>query len=170
MLYYKSEKIKSVLPTKLELDGKVIFNPKWHHYEAAGWKEFPPELLAIDRKYIKWVDGDPVEMTQEEKDVVDAVQLENNIKLWHAELWTGFQQNAYHQMDDEARHSINLMLVDENTTPSQHQRILEYGAWWTKYWKVDYARERTRVLSGEHVVFDESMVDPCPYTIWEIVA
>ena len=169
-MFYKDAKIVRNLPNKIEVGGKVIFNPKWHHYQAAGWKEFPPELQEVENKYIKWIDGNPVEMSQEEKDVVDAKELKDNIKQWHSELWTSFQQNAYEQMDDEARHSINLMLVDPSTTPEQHQRILEYGAWWTKYWKIDYARERTRVLSGEHVVFDESMVDPCPYTIWEIVA
>ena len=69
-MYYKNGRITASLPNKLEVDGKIIFNPKWHHYEADGWKEFPSELEAVQRRFIKWVNGHPVEMTQEEKDVI----------------------------------------------------------------------------------------------------
>lgn len=75
-MYYKNGRIVTSLPNKLELDGKTIFNPKWHHYEAGGWKEFPSNLLSVDRKFIKWVDGDPVEMSQEEKDALLAQEFE----------------------------------------------------------------------------------------------
>lgn len=69
-MYYKNGRIVNSLPNKLELDGKTIFNPKWHHYEAAGWKEFPVSLRSIPRNHIKWVDGEPVELSQEEKDAL----------------------------------------------------------------------------------------------------
>ena len=75
-MYYKNGRITNNLPNKLELNGKVIFNPKWHHFESAGWKEFPQELVDVGRKFIKWEDGNPVEMSQGEKDALLAQETE----------------------------------------------------------------------------------------------
>ena len=71
-MYYKDEHIITKPERRLPVEDGVVFNPKWSHYEAAGWKPLPSELDGVDRKYLKWVDGDPVEMSQAEKDAVDA--------------------------------------------------------------------------------------------------
>jgi hypothetical protein len=69
-MWYKDNRIVSNLPVRVEINGKVIFNPKWSHFEAAGYKEFPESLKLIQSRFIKWVDGDPAEMSQEEKDAI----------------------------------------------------------------------------------------------------
>lgn len=79
-MYYKDNRIIKELPTKIELNGKVIFNPKWNHFEEAGWKVFPAELESVQRRFIKWVNGDPVEMTQPEKDLLLESDLEQKKK------------------------------------------------------------------------------------------
>jgi len=168
MLYYKSEKIKSVLPNKLELDGKVIFNPKWHHYEAAGWKEFPPELLAIDRKYIKWVDGDPVEMTQEEKDVVDSNNLDN-IKYQKIErLWQAATDYEYTFV---ANGGYSALLEAKLAGSS---KAASFGDWIKTIWTEYYARRDQVTASHSQEIIDLinedfSTVGPPPYLIREVL-
>jgi hypothetical protein len=79
-MYYKDNRIIKELPAKIELDDKIIFKPKWSHFEAAGWKVFPSELEAVQRRFIKWVNGEPVEMTQQEKDSLLAADIEQKKK------------------------------------------------------------------------------------------
>jgi hypothetical protein len=79
-MWYKDNRIINNLPVRLEIDGRVIFNPKWGHFETAGYKEFPESLQSVDRRFIKWVDGDPVEMSQEEKDNILASDFVENKK------------------------------------------------------------------------------------------
>ena len=105
-MYYIGGKIKSVLPTKLELDGKVIFNPKWHHYEAAGWKELPVELESVEKRFIKWVDGDPVEMSQAEKDAVDAAEKAQRIQQQTNEV-----VRLYQEVEESNTTSIGTVML-----------------------------------------------------------
>lgn len=69
-MFYKNNEIVNNLPSRLEIDGRVVFNPQWSHYESVGWNILPTELINIDKRFIKWIDGTPIKMSQEEIDEI----------------------------------------------------------------------------------------------------
>ena len=167
-MYYKNGRITASLPNKLELNEKVIFNPKWHHYEDDGWKLLPDDLKSIERRFIKWVNGYPVEMTESEKAIVVA-NSEPTSDQRISELWNHIDSFIRSQMDENARHSINLMLVNPATTEDQMQRLFDYGDWWTEMWTVHYAGARQIIMDGGTIDLTTLELPECPYTIWEIL-
>ena len=70
-MFYKDYRIHSELPKQVVLEGRTVHNPKWKHCEAAGWKLLPDGLVGVPLRHIKWVDGDPVEMSDEEKTALE---------------------------------------------------------------------------------------------------
>lgn len=83
------------MPSTLEINGKIIFNPKWSHYESDGWKEFPENLKNIEIRFIKWVNADPVELSQEEKDILISQDF------------TSAKNSKLNQIDEKTNEVIN---------------------------------------------------------------
>ena len=153
-MYYKNGRIVNTLPHSLEFDGKVIFNPKWHHYEAAGWKELPASLRDLPRSHIKWVDGDPVELSQEEKDILSEKQA------------------------SQAKESLINAIIDRyaeverlNLTPAGAVQLKEWCdmdmpmAQANKAWFQTHYEERLQKLL--QVEADDLSVDPEPSSLWK---
>ena len=167
-MYYKNGRITASLPNKLELDGKVIFNPKWHHFEAAGWKELPVELESVEKRFIKWIDGDPVEMTQEEKDAILNDKFENIKNEKISQLWqaaTDYEQNSI----SGSAPAKMLQLAMEGD-----QRAVAVGLWIQSIWASYYIRRddvdaATTIEELEAISEDFSSVGPIPYTVKEII-
>ena len=105
-MYYKNKRVLREPQAKLVTEERVIFNPKWSHYEEAGWKLFPAELESVDHKYIKWVDGDPVEMSQAEKDAVDAAEKAQRIEHQTHEV-----VRLYQEVEESNTTSIGTVML-----------------------------------------------------------
>ena len=76
MKYYNLVgQIYETLPRKLTVDGKIIFNPKWNHFEQMGWKVLPE---SYDKDTWKFSGGFYVEKTQEELDSNLILTFETN--------------------------------------------------------------------------------------------
>lgn len=67
MRYYKDCTIVTRLPNPLIHSGRTIFNPTQKRYEEAGWRLLPEVLVGVPTQHIKWVDGEPIEMSEEER-------------------------------------------------------------------------------------------------------
>ena len=167
-MYYKNGRITNNLPNKLELNGKVIFNPKWHHYEADGWKEFPSELEAVQRRFIKWVNGDPVEMTQEEKDAI----LNDNFEIAKLSKIETLWQAATAYEHSYVANGAYAALLEAKLAGST--KATDFGNWISSIWTEYYSR-RDSVTAAQTqeaidlVSDDFTSVGPPPYSIREVL-
>ena len=167
-MYYIGGKIKSVLPNKLEVDGKIIFNPKWHHFETAGWKKLPVELESVERQFIKWIDGDPFEMTQEEKDLLLESYIEKRKKQMIDQLWQS--ATAYEQkfISGSAPTKMLQLALQGN------EKAAAIGVWLEQLWGTYYTR-RDLVVAAETqediniISEDFSSVGEIPFTVKETI-
>ena len=80
MYYETNGRIHNTLPDKLEMGGRLIFNPSWEHFESAGWKILPE---GFDRKTWKLSNGEYIQKSQEELDAMsdDAFIVNKSKKL-----------------------------------------------------------------------------------------
>ena len=136
---------------------------KYRIIHSKGCVEFPVETDAIAYRNIHHP-GCVIETIVIEISDIDEKQSE---KL--SILWNSFNDFAESQMDFNSRHSINLLLVDPNISPTRLQKILAYADWWRNLWVV-YATKKQIIINGGDYVFNSSDIGDCPYTIWDISA
>lgn len=168
MKYFNTNngRLNSILPKKITIDNKIIFDPKWNQLYDIGWRELP-----IEYNSNTWIfdSSEYRPMTQEELNERESQLTEQRIQNDISRLRNYFHSFADSQMDGAARHSINLLITHPTTSQETLNKINEYGDWWQALW-FSYGEYRQRIVNGEIIDIDNIEIPQCPYTIWEIAS